>query len=110
MIKIEFIRNPKREFTKEESKEMIPLWERITKKASDRVVNVAEAYGDIDKSDPEWTILAKRVDDCIQDWAEKVRRLGGEPREMWGIVWLEDGKQRVWRLDESSYKTLSVTH
>jgi hypothetical protein len=104
MIQIKPVdRKTKRDFTAEESEELIRAWEWLTKKASDRSIRLAEAYGKLNETDSEWTILAKRVDDCIQSWAGKVRRLGGEPRAMWTIMWLEEGKKRYWSLQPETY-------
>jgi hypothetical protein len=103
MLKIDSVDHSElREFTKEESEEMILVWEKITRIASDRSIALAEAYGKLKESDPEWAFLSKRMGDCIQNWAQKVRRLGGKPHMMWTVVWNEEGRERIWRLDQAS--------
>lgn len=92
-----------RDFTAEESQEMIPLWQKLTKKASDRSLEAASYYGKVDRQDPEWNFLADEVNNIIQDWAAKIRRLGAEPRELWTIPWNEDGQERVWQFKPESY-------
>lgn len=92
-----------RDFTAEESEEIIPVWEKLTKKASDRSMKVVAYYGRIEKTDPEWDFLVSEINDNLQDWAQKVRRLGGVPRELWTITWIEEGVKRVWRFDSENY-------
>lgn len=95
-----------REFTAEESEEILPIWRKLTQKASDRSMEVVAYYGKVEPTDPEWTFLKSKINDNLQDWATKVRRLGGIPRELWTITWIEEGDQRVWRLDADTEKSL----
>lgn len=106
MIRIGSIDN-KREFSAEESEEILIVFKKVTKLASEKSLRVVSAYGKIDKLDPEWSFLAKRVDDCIQDWANKIRRLGGQPRPLWTVSWIVEGEQAVWSLEPESY-TMSI--
>jgi len=48
MIRIGSVNNAKREFTPEESEEMIPVWEKLTRKASERSMRSVSAYGRVD--------------------------------------------------------------
>ena len=92
-----------REFSAEESEEILPIWYKLTKKASDRSMKVVAYYGKIEESDPEWNFLTNEINENLQDWADKIRRLGGTPRELWTITWNEEGKKRVWKLEPDHY-------
>ena len=95
-----------RDFSIEDSKEILAVWQRLTKKASEKSLEVASRYGKLDREDPEWEFLAREVNQIIQDWASKIRRLGGEPRELWTIAWNENGIERIWQLEPDRYVSL----
>ena len=103
MIRIGSTDHINREFTSEESEEMIPIWHKLTKKASDRAMEAVTYYGRIEKTDPEWDFLAKEINEHIQNWALKIRRLGGEPRTLWTVAWNEEGEERIWKLESGFY-------
>ena len=95
-----------REFTAAESREIIPIWQKLTQNYSEKSLAAASRYGKLDREDPEWEFLAREVNQIIQDWASKIRRLGGEPRELWTIAWNENGIERIWQLEPDRYVSL----
>ncbi|MCJ8276698.1 MAG: hypothetical protein HRT44_05610 [Bdellovibrionales bacterium] len=104
MIRIGLINSDdKRDFSAVEAEEMIVLWRRLTKKASDQSLMAVSRYGHMEQSDPERNFLKDEVNDILQNWAAKIRRLGGEPRELWTIAWHQEGQERTWQLEAEHY-------
>ena len=93
----------RRNFTDAESLQVLLVWKKLTKKFSDLSVQIASKYGKLSKEDPERDVLEKAVEEIIQAWASKIRRLGGEPRQLWTIAWLQEGQERSWQLEPDNY-------
>jgi len=63
----------------------IPILSRLTNRYRKKVDIYVSRYGKITEQEVEREVLSQKVASVLLDWAEQVRRLGGEPRELWTV-------------------------
>lgn len=98
MIRIGSIQ-ARRTFSEEEIAELIPVLQRISRRAADRAVQHARRYGRLRDTEPEWSVLKQQLHALIQSWSTQVARLGVEPCELWTVGFRTEGGMEYWRYE-----------
>jgi hypothetical protein len=87
-----------RQLSESDLAELIPVVERITRRAARAAENLARFYGDLDRHDPEWRVLCQAVATIIRAWAGTIRLLGAEPQELWSVEFVSVTGAVRWQL------------
>ncbi|MEO0813243.1 MAG: hypothetical protein AAFY60_10305 [Myxococcota bacterium] len=89
----------RRTFSPEDIQEMIPVLQRLSRRAADRAVAQAKRYGRLRESEPEWSVLKHELREIIQSWSSQVARLGAEPCELWTVGFRTESGVEYWRYE-----------
>ena len=78
---------------------MIPVLQRISRRAADRAVARARRYGRLRESEPEWSVLKHELRAIIAAWSNQIARLGAEPCELWTVGFRTEHGMDYWRYE-----------
>lgn len=86
-----------------EAQQILPVIKRITQELSSKVEALIARLETLQLNQTE-TICAleKQVNELIQTWNDKIRKLGAEPRGLWVVDIHSEGGYYSWKHPESS--------
>ena len=92
--------NTKRTFTLAEAREMLPVVRRLTSEAVKRVDELTIRYESLPDNHEDREPLERELNEVINQWGEKVQKLGAEAKGLW-LVDFDNGEgYYCWRWPE----------
>lgn len=90
-------------FCQTEAQQILPVIRRITQELSSKVESLIARLETLQLNQTE-TICAleKQVNELIQTWNDKIRKLGAEPRGLWVVDIHSEGGYYCWKHPENS--------
>lgn len=74
--------NPKT-FSVESANRTLPLVRRFTEEAIEETDELSVQLQYLTKESPQFRLLAKRYDEALMRWAERIHRIGGIAKGLW---------------------------
>jgi hypothetical protein len=87
-----------RDLSATELAELLPVVERVTRRAAKAAEKLAGFYGHLERTDPEWRVLCQSIANIIRAWAKTIRLLGAQPHELWSVGFFSEGGAIEWQL------------
>lgn len=100
-------RGPLPIFDLEELRELLPVVIRITRGSVNEAKKAARVYGNFGEVEPERVFLKARLNRIIWAWAEKMRKLGADPKEPWTVHFQGSKQWFCWRWGSTRMRSLA---
>jgi len=99
MAQIFHITQPKR-FSLEEANQLLPVIRKITKETLEAFLILEAKLQHYEAESEKYKEIEKSVNELLNKWAEKINKLGAEPKGIWLVDFNSGEGYYCWRYDE----------